>query len=392
MKRKFRLSFVLMLGILLLATGLIGLATVPDLLQYVYLSPAGQESFAPEASDPDGTAPVKTALAESPVDKFDKAMETMRTAFPSLTMHGVKSDAKLSNGNTMKSVYLYSVGPNWNDVYTPQIVQGRPLVRMDAEKENKVVVLDEDTAFTFFGSGTDPIGQIVEVDGQKMQVVGIAAHSRKIGEPQENAAWIPLTRYEGNDLMVLSVPADSADMYSVFDSQTKSSFGNGTVISTIREKTMAMLPLLVVFVIVAIWLIKHLFRWIGEYGKTQIEKVRAESKRRYALQLIPYAAGQLIVPALLSVLAVAACYGIAMLAIHPLTIFPEWIPDTLGEYTSWISRFWILVGQAAAPVNLRTPELGQIQLWQGMILWGTLLILLWAAKNTLSGFRKRKED
>ena len=81
-----------------------------------------------------------------------------------------------------------------------------------------------------------------------------------------------------------------------------------------------------------------------------------------------------------------------MLAIHPLTIFPEWIPDTLGEYTSWINRFWTLVGQAAAPVNLRTPELAQIQLWKGLIQWGTLLILLWAAKNALTGSRKRKED
>ncbi len=392
MKRKFRLSFVLMLGILLLAAGLIGLATVPDLLQYVYLPPAGQESSAPETSDPESSAPARTALAESPLKKYDKAMETMRTSFPSLTMHGVKSDAKLTNGNAMKTVCLYSVGPNWNEVYTPQIEQGRPLVRMDAEKENNVVVLDEDTVFTLFGSGTDPIGKTVEVDGQKMQVVGVAAHSRKIGEPQENAAWTPLARYEGNDMMVLSVPTDSMDMYSVFDSQTKDNFGNGTVISTIREKTMAMLPLLVVFVIVAMWLMKRLFRWIGEYGKSQIEKVRAESKRRYALQLIPYAAGHLAVPALLCVLAVAACYGIAVLAIHPLTIFPEWIPDTLGEYTSWINRFWTLVGQAAAPVNLRTPELAQIQLWKGLIQWGTLLILLWAAKNALTGFRKRKED
>ena len=86
----------------------------------------GQESSAPETSDPESSAPARTALAESPRKKYDKAMETMRTSFPSLTMHGVKSDAKLTNGNAMKTVCLYSVGPNWNEVYTPQIEQGRP--------------------------------------------------------------------------------------------------------------------------------------------------------------------------------------------------------------------------------------------------------------------------
>ena len=37
MERKFRFSFLLLVGILLLGAGLIGLTTVPDVLQYAFL-------------------------------------------------------------------------------------------------------------------------------------------------------------------------------------------------------------------------------------------------------------------------------------------------------------------------------------------------------------------
>ncbi len=398
MKRRFRISFVLLLGILLLGIGLIGLATVPDLMQYAYIPPAKEVSAE------------ESRMAEPVLQKYDDAMASMGEAFPGMTLHGVRSGVKLQNGKTSQGdIYLYAVGPSWNDVYTPRIVKGRPIGRLDAEKNNKVIVLDEQTSFLLFGSDADPVGRTVlfsdgddytgkptSLNGQYLEVVGVAAHSRKIGETGSYAAWVPLGPESDYSLMVASVTAGSMEYYTMFQEQAKKTIGTdaqaGTAISMTREKTMALLPLLVAFVVLAVWILKRLFRRIGEYGKLQIEKVRAESRRRYALQLIPYAAGHLVLPALLIILAVAACYGVAVLAISPLRVFPEWIPETLGEYTSWISRFWVLAGRAAEPVSMKTPELGQMQLWSGLINWGTLLILLYAAKNTLTGAGKRKED
>ena len=392
MKRKFRISFVLLLGILLLGAGLIGLTTVPDLMQYAFLPSAEQGSSLPEADDADMPSAGRSAAEADLLEQYDHVMETMSAAFPRLTVHGVIPDVTLTNEGRYQSVFVYAVGPSWDAVYAPRIVKGRPILRLDMENKSGVIVLDEGTAFTLFGI-EDPLGKTVEMNGEYLEVVGVAAHGRKIGEPQQNAVWIPLRRYEDCSMAVVSAPADSAEYYTMFESQAGDFFSReGTMISMTREKTAAMLPLLAVFVILAIWVMKRVFSRIGEYGKIQIAKVRAESRRRYALQLIPYAIGHLVLPALLIVLAVAACYGVAVLAIGPLKTFPDSIPDTLGEYTSWVEKFWYLTGQAAKPVTLKTPELAQVQLWGGMILWGTLLILLRAAKNTLTGSGKRKEE
>ena len=41
---------------------------------------------------------------------------------------------------------------------------------------------------------------------------------------------------------------------------------------------------------------------------------------------------------------------------------------------------------------MKTPELTEVQFWSNLILWGTILIVLRAAKNTLTGFLRKKED
>ena len=367
MERKLRFSFLLLAGILLLGAGLAGLLSVPDVMQYAFLPPSGKDV--------------------SMLEQYDEAMKTMAEAFPKLTLHGVRSGAGLKGGGKEQGgISLYSTGPSWNEVYPRRILKGRPIVRVDSELKSGVIVLDEETAFSFFGA-TEAIGRTVKLDGDReLEVVGIAAHSRRAGETGAYAAWVPLDLTANNDLMVLSAPSASVSLFAMFETQAQSCFGSGTAISLAKEKSRAMLPLLLVFVILAIWLLKRWIRWLAEYGKKQVEKVRAESKKRYALRLMPYAAGQLLPAAVLIALTAAACYGLAVLALNPMRIFPEWIPETLGEYTGWINKFWNLTEQAAKPVTMKTAELAEVQLWGSLILWGTLLILLRAARNSLTGF------
>ena len=406
MKRRFHLSFLLLAGILMLGAGLIGLTTVPDLMQYAFIPQAESNALMPEASpvETEALTPEQSGEDTEPVsqpqpeietimlDKYDNALEEMGSTFPGLTLHGIRNGTGLDVTGRSQSVCLYVIGPSWNEAYTPRIINGRELVRLDVVKQNDVIILDEKTAFKFF-QAEDPIGRTVTLNGTEMEVVGVAAHSRRIGETTENAAWVPLDKVNDCDLMVLSAVSPSSSLFSVFRKQAEERFGsNGTAISLRKEKIRALMPLLLVFIVVAIGLLKRWISWLGGYGRARVAEVRAESKRRYALQLIPYALGHLVLPALLIVLAVAACYGVAVLAIGPLKVFPDSIPDTLGEYTSWVEKFWYLTGQAAKPVTLKTPELAQIQLWSGMIQWGTLLILLRAAKNTLTGFGKKKEE
>lgn len=402
MKRRFHLSFLLLAGILMLGAGLIGLTTVPDLMQYAFIPQAETDALTPApyqaetealAPDPSGedTEPVLQQPPEIEtvmLDKYDKALEGMGSTFPGLTLHGIRNNTGLDVIGQSQSVCLYAIGPSWNEVYTPRIVNGRELVRLDVQKQNDVIILDEKTAFKFF-QAEDPIGRTVTLNGTELEVVGVAAHSRRIGETMENAAWVPLDKVTDCELMVLSAASSSTSLFSVFQKQAEECFGsNGTAISLVKEKIRALMPLLLVFLVVAIWLLKRWISWLGGYGWARMAEVRAESRRRYALHLIPYLAGKLLPVALMIIATVAACYGVAVLAVRPLWIFPEWVPETLGEYPSWISKFWDLTSAAAKTITIKTTELAEVQFWSSLILWGTILILLRAAKSTLAGMRK----
>jgi len=416
MKRKSRFSFLLLAGVLLLAAGLIGLSTVPDLMQYAFLpektGSAADSSYMSAlpaddmddytSDDPDESqySGSQTGAKENEnstplLERYDEIVyPAMGEMFPRLTLHSIKSSetVSLENGRSETGITLYAVGPVWNEVYTPKIIKGRPIDRIDAEKKAKVIVLDEKIAFSLF-IDKDPLGETVKFDdGTELEVVGIAQHSRRIGETGLYAAWVPLDLITNSELMVLSAHSTSMNMFAMFRTQAQSYYTGGTAISLTKEKNRAILPLLLVFVVVAFWLLKRWMGWLTGYCRIQIEKVKAEGKRRYLMKLLPYAAGQLLPMLLLIVVTVAAYFALAVVVINPIRIFPEWLPETLGEYTSWIERFWTLVGTSAQPVTMKTPELTEVQFWSNLILWGTILIVLRAAKQTLTGFLRKKED
>ena len=140
-----------------------------------------------------------------------------------------------------------------------------------------------------------------------------------------------------------------------------------------------------------IWLMKRWIRRLTGFIRVQVEKIRVERQHSYPKKLIPYAALQMLPVVLLIVLTIAVCFGVAVVAMKPMQIFPEWVPETLGEYEPWVARFWQLVNVSAQPITMKTPELAEVQFWSSLILWGTFVILLRAAKKTLTGFIVKKE-
>ena len=395
MKRRFRISILLLAGILLLGAGLAGLASVRSVMQYAFLPSAGSGTGMPgqEGETPKASAETGTSMLLF----YDESLKDMTASFPRLTLYGIKAGVTLGTeaGAKQGNVTVYAIGPSWYEVYPTRLRGGRPIVRPDMENRADVIMLDEKTAFRLFHSAeTEGKTILLGDEGEKKEyeLVGAADHSRRIGETGEYAAWVPLDQLADCDMMVAAAPVDEVNRFPVFETQARTAFGSygaGTAIDISKEKSRAMLPLLLVFTVLAIWLLKRWIRWLAGFAKERFQKVKAESKRRYTLPLLPYAAGQLLPVFLLFAATLAACYGVAVLAVSPMKVFPEWIPDALGEYDSWISRFWALATDAARPVSLRTPELIEVQFYGNLILWGTLLILLRAAKKTLTGFGRK---
>ena len=80
--------------------------------------------------------------------------------------------------------------------------------------------------------------------------------------------------------------------------------------------------------------------------------------------------------ALLFGCAVGIGAGLAVLAVQPMQVFPEWVPEILVDPASVAQRFWDLTSAAAAPRQWQTPEMAEIRFWGGMIRWGVILFLV----------------
>ncbi len=367
--KRFRFSLVLLLGALLLGVGVIGLTLGPSLMQYAFLPPADMSGILTTYTE------LQTSLQES---------------FPTLSLHGIKNGVSLSLGNKAQNdVTLYLAGPGYQEVYPRRYLSGRPVSRVDIERSSPVIVLDQETAFLFFGE-KDPIGQTVSLDGLNVEVIGVAAHSRRTGEAGGNAAWVPLGTVSDCGLMVLSTPSADADMLTALQTAAVEKFGQGTLISLMKEGTRATMILRWTGLILALWGLLVAARWYGGFVVSQWRRIRAEGKKRYTGRLLPYAALQLLPVLLLGAVLIAVGSAIAVLAVDPARIFPEWVPESLGDFSAWAARFRSLTAENAKSVTLKTPELAEVRFWGGLIRWGTVLVLL----SQWKGFfpKKKKEE
>lgn len=376
MKRGIRISLVLVIGVILAAAGLTALLRGPGLVQYTFLP--GEE-----------TTPVL-------LEELDTMRESLKDSFPVITLHAQKSGQSLTYGDvaSQNEVVIYAVGPNWYEAYPMQMAAGRPVTALDSRQNAKVIVLDRETAFLFFGE-SDPIGKTVSLDGNALEVIGVAEHSRRIGETDIHAAWVPLGTLKGS-LMVVSAPLSKASsLMKVFESAATEQFDknqdrNGTLISTARETVGQTMTLRITAVIFAIWLLKKWIAVLSGIWRAAAERIRGKSKQWYPMRMIPYSAAQMLLPILLTAVTIGAAYLIAIFAVNPAYVYPEWIPESLGDFSKWTARFWNLTGDAARTVQMQTPELAEARFWGGLTQWGTVLILAGVILTMLKSAKKGK--
>ena len=371
MKHRFVFSLLLAAGLLLLAAGLIGVLTGPDLMQYAFRPPESRD----------------TTLTR----QLEAAREAMGERFPLLTLHGQKSGVTLSAGSaSVNDVCLYMTGSRWNEVYPRKLISGRPVSGIDSEQKSKVIVLDRETAFTLFGEA-DPLGKPVTFGDTKLEVVGVAEHSRSLGETGSQAAWVPLDVFTDCDLLVLSAPgATDASLRTAFQTGAAEVFGAGTLVSMSREKISATIMPRFALLVLALWLLKRWLKILGRFGSNQIRLVREKGKQCYFGRLFPYALGRILPLLLLVALTIGAGFGLALLAVSPIRAFPDWVPESLGDFSAWVSRFWDLVRASAQPVSLQTPEQAAVRFYAVLVRWGLLCTLLGSIRVIL-GMKKKGE-
>ena len=356
MKRKIRVSPLTVLGLILVLWGLAELYSGPGTSQY---------AFAPDKRE------IRSLL--------EKAEENLGESFTDFSLHGTAGGQTLSTDRkSQENVTLYQTDGSWHILYPQVFISGRPVTRADQETGSHVIVLDEQTAFQLFGD-TDSIGQQVKIGESVFETIGVVRHDRRIGETDPCMAWIPLgvSGAPDMDVMVLSAETGgSLSLRSVFETAAGQSVGEGQAIHLGKERSRGTILLRAIVLVAGVWALGSLIRFAGRKSGEWIREIREKAKTCYPRQMAGYFLLRMLGMAGFAAAVIGAGAGLAVLAVEPMRVFPEWVPEILVDPESVGKRFWELTAAAAAPRQWRTPELAEIRFRSGMIRWGIVLCLL----------------
>ena len=94
-----------------------------------------------------------------------------------------------------------------------------------------------------------------------------------------------------------------------------------------------------------LYLLRRLNRRAAAFGAN----ARARLKTEYLRDMLPSLLPRAGVLAVGYALIVAAAFGVLALAVEPMYVFTEWIPDVLVELSSITDRFWQLTQRRRQP-------------------------------------------
>lgn len=343
-------------GLLLVLFGLIGLYSGPERCQYVFLP--GETDYASRLSE------IET--------KWDGA-------FSEVSLHGTAENVSLTAGSQSQGeITLHEVMGSYFQVCPRRFVSGRPLSRGDAGQ--RVIVLDEALAFVLFRD-QDPLGREVTLSETNYQVVGVAAHTHRIGETGSYAAWIPLGAENAPACTVMTLSAGGSaagSIWTQFESGAKEVFGSGQAFFLRKERMRGTILLRAVLILLAIRLMRIWIRTESQWIRNWFREIREKLKTRYPRQMMGTLLGKTAASACLIAATAAVGAGLVVWSVQPVLMFPEWVPEVLVDPDSIAQRFRELTEAAASPLKWMTPEVAGIRFWSGMLRWGIVLTLLGA--------------
>ena len=386
-KRKLRGKWLLALGTLLMAVALGMLQTQPSVLQYCIVAPT--DEAAPEAS---GQAEQTTQQEESgALQKLCEAWQTRAEEDLSEVLSAASIAARdygfaLSGEGGSATATLTAVGENWFSVY-PRLKDG-----------DRLIVLDEPLAFKLFPTA-DPIGRELTIGTERYEVIGVVRYRRSVGEYEQYQAYIPYAsaaedRLPMEIVEVCGVALPQSGASRAFEDAGENWQAGGTFIDTDKEAMRGGIVARALAIALGLYLILYLLRRLNRRTAGVGVDIRARLQTEYFRDMLPGLLPRFCLLALGYAALLAAAFGVLTLAIEPMYVFTEWIPDVLVELSSITERFWQLTSAAAAPIFIRTQEYAEIRFWSGLVRWGALSALTGALVMALSarrGSEKNKE-
>lgn len=316
--------------------------------------------------------------------------------FEAYALSGIKEGVNFSpvdSTGTPQTGRLTALGPN-SLVVDPLLFRfGRGFTYDELKDGYRGIILDETLALKLFGVG-DAVGKKVQLEGQEYLVVGIARHSKQVGDKEEFGAYIPLNSIIDQPvqliaLMVSAKPIKGVGAKSSFESVlTQSWAANGTMIDLTKETIGALMPMRVLIFaagfVVMLMLIAFINGKVREFAADYQQRLR----RTYAVRLLPRLIGAILLFALGYG---AVALGLAKLVeyvVDPVYTFPEWVPAILVEWEDIKTAYWNVWQGYATLQELRSPELLRVRYFGFLAGWASAGV---AVFGTVLFFTLRKK-
>ena len=400
-KRKTRGKWLLALGALLMAAGLCMLALQPSVLQYCIVAPTDEAAPEPSGQEAAGqeaqTAKQESGALKALYDAWQTRVgEDLSEVLSAASIAARDYGFALSGEGGSATATLTAVGESWFAVYPRYLVSGRLMTQQELKNGDRLIVLDEPLAFKLFPTA-DPIGRELTIGTERYEVIGVVRYRRSVGEYEQYQAYIPYTSAAEDRLPMEIVEVCGAALPQsgasrAFEDAAENWQAGGTFTDTDKEAMRGGIVARALAIALGLYLILYLLRRLNRRTAGLGADIRARLRREYFRDMLPGLLPRFGLLALGYAALLAAAYGVLTLAIEPMYVFTEWIPDVLVELSSITERFWQLTSAAAAPTAIRTKEYAEVRFWSGLVRWGAISALTGALVMALSARRGKDRN
>lgn len=180
-------SFLTMLGIIIGVAAVIILTSMVDSMKQMMVDEFESMGTNLITVNITGRGGNRTVEPEDMIELVEEK-ETLAAVSPNITI-----PAYVKNGNENQSTTCIGTSENYHEINNLEIDSGRYLSYIDVERRQKSCVIGSYVAESVF-QGTNPLGQVIKINGYSFTVVGVAAEKADSSESsQDDRVYLPYT-------------------------------------------------------------------------------------------------------------------------------------------------------------------------------------------------------
>lgn len=239
------------------------------------------------------------------------------------------------------------------------LTAGRRFYDHELENGADVIMLDEQLALSLFRV-SDPLGRSVRIGEKSLTVVGVLRHTRGAGDQEAFGAYVPLNALDtiqSETLTVWAKGVEGAGALSQFKNDMRIWKSGGSLYDLHQEKARALLPGWLAACVCLMLLVISAFRGFGRLTLHLYRNYLERLGHCFAVQMIPYLIGSVLLSLLALSGALAVFYGWTQLMLTMVHIFPEWIPAVPVEIGDILTTWWQNAEVTGGVIEWRTLEI-----------------------------------